>query len=504
MNGIRLLLLIASAGQVAAGSERDFGWQISPEDGVLEYIVQVSPTEASQMQANHLENPSDIPPELVGRARRVVIRIGNDVLPRTPSLAEIAKMPRFNSLSDVASALQPGRIAEVESDAVRNVQGSGPPRLPDLSGFPGTSSSNAIDQASAAARGGAGQSLSDSLSNRFLNDARGSEVPSLNPGTGQGSNLPGATHSGGGLAGAGLPGTGRPGTAAGQTGLSSKFENTGGANAQLPASPQWTNPQGPTQRTADARSSLGAGQAAASLGAGMGQPSYGIPSSQTPTPGFGSTPGVGAGLTGNVAGQAAVGRQNGGLAAGLGGRGYGNAAINARGTRRGNLGYGQGGYGREGYGGEGYSGEGYGSPRAGYGQGGYAGGADGYGAGGYLGVGRRPANRRDRVTQIASNSRLPTGDPARDSLLGDSQTGKSDATTNGGQDSPSDDVGVGTSGNGSQGTGSASPPNSTTAVGLLQIFFLLSLVVNFYLGILIRKLLARYRSLLSNVRGSAA
>ena len=47
-------------------------------------------------------------------------------------------------------------------------------------------------------------------------------------------------------------------------------------------------------------------------------------------------------------------------------------------------------------------------------------------------------------------------------------------------------------------------PPSGTVDGILQVFFLLSLVVNFYLGILIRKLLTRYRSLLMNVRSQTA
>jgi hypothetical protein len=62
------------------------------------------------------------------------------------------------------------------------------------------------------------------------------------------------------------------------------------------------------------------------------------------------------------------------------------------------------------------------------------------------------------------------------------------------------------------GGGVAGTPNSTsggqiTATnvdGILQVLFLLSLVVNFYLGILIRKLLIRYRSLLTNVRSQTA
>jgi hypothetical protein len=37
-----------------------------------------------------------------------------------------------------------------------------------------------------------------------------------------------------------------------------------------------------------------------------------------------------------------------------------------------------------------------------------------------------------------------------------------------------------------------------------QVFLLLSLVVNIYLGILINKLLTRYRSLLANVRSQTA
>ena len=47
-------------------------------------------------------------------------------------------------------------------------------------------------------------------------------------------------------------------------------------------------------------------------------------------------------------------------------------------------------------------------------------------------------------------------------------------------------------------------PTDSNIDGILQVLFLLSLVVNFYLGILIRKLLIRYRSLLTNVRTQTA
>ena len=38
----------------------------------------------------------------------------------------------------------------------------------------------------------------------------------------------------------------------------------------------------------------------------------------------------------------------------------------------------------------------------------------------------------------------------------------------------------------------------------LSVFILISLIVNFYLVVLLRKLLTRYRTLLSNVRSQAA
>ena len=74
MNGIGLLVFVALQGQVAGAAvptaaERDFGWQVG-EDGVLEYIVQVSPAAAQQMQQQRQEKFSNIPPELAGRVGR--------------------------------------------------------------------------------------------------------------------------------------------------------------------------------------------------------------------------------------------------------------------------------------------------------------------------------------------------------------------------------------------------------------------------------------------------
>ena len=102
------ILLVTQAqlgfSQTQADSTRDFGWMIDKEDQALVYIVQVAPGQATQMQLNRLENLSDIPPALVGRATRISVRIGTDRLPRIPSLEEIQKMPRYGTASDVTAA----------------------------------------------------------------------------------------------------------------------------------------------------------------------------------------------------------------------------------------------------------------------------------------------------------------------------------------------------------------------------------------------------------------
>ncbi|MEZ6136921.1 MAG: hypothetical protein R3C53_18660 [Pirellulaceae bacterium] len=64
--------------------------------------------------------------------------------------------------------------------------------------------------------------------------------------------------------------------------------------------------------------------------------------------------------------------------------------------------------------------------------------------------------------------------------------------------SPSDNSG------GTPNAETQTQPRSKAGENFLQVFFLLSLVVNFYLGVLIRKLLMRYRSLLASVRSQTA
>lgn len=510
MNGIGLLVLVAAAGQIS--SNQDFGWQIG-QDGVLEYIVQISPQEAAEMQANHLENPSDIPPQLIGRARRIVVRIGTDPLPQSPSLDEIERrFQRFASPADVQAQLGPGKISDVESDPVVNVQNPNPPPFPNLNApfnsqannslsdmtVPDITSrnpttGNLIDQAGAVAGTGPGTSPSE----RFLAGARDGQstsshdLPSTTPAL---PSFPRTEELSSGVPSTGTnkfentardlaPGAGNNGLS---TGLPDRMEN-------LQGSPNsWQSPQdrlgGPSARTADARNGLPAAGGLAGRNpnydartppslAGRDNTLSGSPVQRTPTPGFGSTPGAFASNRLDPPGHYdQTGR--------VGDSGYARDSRTPNGRALG-------------YGGESFAGRGYG--------GGYAGGS--YGGEGYGAGSRR--NPRYPTGAGAGVQHSSTGSPGTDRIAANTALPPS----NGGSNSS---VNPGTSGTG-QGTSAQSPSDnnpqdplesesrrSNTGQNILQIFFLLSLVVNFYLGMLIRKLLGRYRSLLTSVRGQTA
>ncbi len=141
MNGIGLLVLIVAAGQVTANQprtqNRDWGWEIDTRnaDRALCFIVQLSPTQVAEMQDTGWEYPSDMPAELVGRATRIVFRIGTNLLPQTPSLEEIKQIPRYSTPGDVTAMLGQGRLSDVEPNPLHNVlQDRGTPPLPSFGG----------------------------------------------------------------------------------------------------------------------------------------------------------------------------------------------------------------------------------------------------------------------------------------------------------------------------------------------------------------------------------
>lgn len=158
MNGIGLLVLIAAAAQIGSapqfpgqmsgqlsnqlpaqvpaqlaaqqipqsqptplGPSAEWGWDID-DDNALYYIIQISEVKFKEMQVTGYEFPSDMPPELVGRATRIAVRFGTNLLPQNPSLEELRKIPRVNSPSEVTAQLEPGRFSDVESDKLQQVQ----------------------------------------------------------------------------------------------------------------------------------------------------------------------------------------------------------------------------------------------------------------------------------------------------------------------------------------------------------------------------------------------
>ncbi len=475
MNGIGLLVLIAVAGQVGFPQQqqlsRDYGWEIDTKsgDGALCFIVQVSPEDALRMQTQGLENPADIPEELIGRAKRVAFRIGTAELPQNPSLEVLRTMPRLYAPSDVTAQFDQiqGRMADVERESVVNVQQDrSAPALPNFGGTaspaPVLDPANIIDKAKQGtgslidnlpnlARGtpsapfGSSNALADTYAPRSAPPPNtGSQAPALPSFSGTPSSRFNDQAN-----------TQNPATA------NTAAQNPMGSNLSLPsttggdwrASLENNRTRDETTRTAD-RSSNNYGQGGYNNYAQSNAPGFlpnppsmdrelfGLPTSQTPTPGFGSYPGSNnPGNNGQYAGNSGQGGVNASTAGQLG------------------RGYGTGGYG-----------------------GGYSGGSNFQPGSGYRQTVAPQNVGADPGYRTASNL-----DPTLSQLPPNSNA-KSPADLNTDNDSQAQKAAV----------------FSKTTQGFLQVFLLLSLVVNCYLGYLISKLLTRYRSVLTNLRAQTA
>lgn len=98
MNGLPLLLLATTVGM-------DFGWEPTQENPQkLEYIVQLSPEELQLISKGTEELWSGIPKELNGRIDRIVIRMGRAELPRVPSLEQLRTMAATTSNPSILNA----------------------------------------------------------------------------------------------------------------------------------------------------------------------------------------------------------------------------------------------------------------------------------------------------------------------------------------------------------------------------------------------------------------
>jgi hypothetical protein len=451
MNGIALLVLISLFGQVGQPpyleTERDYGWEVNPNGDVLEYIIQLAPDKVELMQATLQESLSDIPSELVGRATRIVVRIGTDVLPRTPSLAEIGKWPRFGSASDMQAQLdRAGRFSDVEP--IKNVQQSDFPALPTLGGAAGTLSDaaeNLIDRVGSAA------SNLPNVPDRFLESARNGlsgamATPAPNTGATASrfqdtappiGNSPIGNSPMGGLPAGNSPLGNLPSTAP----ASPPPAAAAGANRD------YGNWASPSARTADTRAPATFPSVAPT------DPVSLIPTSPAASNnyGFGKTPsGQMPGRNLNDALQSQLQNQNDPYLNPNGQNNY--AALQSQTTE-----------------------PTYEQWEQWYIQ----------------QYGKLPPTPTGSMAAASSGPQFPTRVATKNSGLatntGNSTPSASDADE-GDKKAPEGDT-----------TATAGAPDN-----ILLVFFLLSLIVNCYLGGLIRKLLTRYRSLLSNVRSQTA
>lgn len=465
MNGIALLVLVLAAGQVTAApaktQNRDWGWEVDKE-GVLCYIVQLSPQKVAEMQDTGWEYPSDMPEELVGRATRVVIRIGTALLPQSPSLEELKQMPRIHAPGEVTAQLGPGRISDVESTPLYNVQQERTtPALPSIGGGGGGSPAP-LDPAGNLAN--QAQQASEALAEKMRNLVRG--TPEIPGGLSQTTTLPPGGSSTAaandspplpGFPGAGLPNKFNTPTA-GNTdprATAATGENAGGWQS----APQGTqSPQNYDERTRGDMARLddnrnpgsspagnyqqprgGYGQEAYNGGyvdprdpAALGREMFnGLPNRQTPVGSFGSFNG------GNPGNYVSAGQPNG--------------------------------YGREMYGTPGYNNPNLYPPSG-------------------LPPGGTAVYPTDPATRLANNPAAAGGGTGNLP----STTAAPAATT------PAPPPATEST---TAGGGSRLPTEKSPSQNILPVFFLLSLVVNLYLGWLISKLLKRYRALLASMRG---
>ena len=134
MNGFTLLVLLAATGQIGSEPQRDYGWQIHPTDGKLEYIIQISPKDVRYMVEAGKEKPSStVPPEIAARLTRIVVRISDEPIVSTP-IEEVRRLPVVTTavLANIEADAGRGRFSDLESATqgdVRNVSGGITPPL---------------------------------------------------------------------------------------------------------------------------------------------------------------------------------------------------------------------------------------------------------------------------------------------------------------------------------------------------------------------------------------
>ncbi len=136
MNGIGLVLLAAVVSQTpsAPSGGTSYGWTV--EGNKLTYILQLSPELVEQSRVRPLPITSDLPKELEGLVSRIMVVVGKNELPRDPPLEKLNQLfPRFRPdssnekpLVPANSSLSDARFKDVEPE-LYPVAGTNPPLL---------------------------------------------------------------------------------------------------------------------------------------------------------------------------------------------------------------------------------------------------------------------------------------------------------------------------------------------------------------------------------------
>lgn len=474
MNGLPLLLLASTVGM-------DFGWQPAVDNpNMLEYIIQLSPEEVQLLNSGKEELFSGIPQELKGRIDRVVIRMGREKLPQEPSLEKLRTMaavggnPSILNAGGSAAGTSLGAPPTLGNAPPLGAQGGlatiDPPRtLPSFgSGSPApappiTYSGNYDALASGAfedlLRRGTmppntlAPSNSTSIVERMSDNGGIPAVPVNQTGAGgAGSTLPTDPRSS--FAGGGFSGGNAPTTPPSNSnifpreGAGTGFVGASGANTPAAAN----NPILPA----------GNGQGTTLPAGGWG--------STAANPPRGTNTGAPVGFNNNSVAGNSLGNNPSLLAQGNGGN-FGNPPVTMA-SNQGNFGGAPANYPP--------TGSNMGTGNLGNGN---TGGFVASGNGGNSG--RLPSgggsNFSTSPTLVASSN--PSGSLGASSSFEDEDVSPSEKTEAGDETETS--------------------ISASNWEKVLQILFILSVVLNFYLGVHLHKLLLRYRTLLSSVRASA-
>lgn len=473
MNGLPLLLLATTVGM-------DFGWQPAVDNpNMLEYIIQLSPEEVQLLNSGKEELFSGIPQELKGRIDRVVIRMGREKLPQEPSLEKLRTMAAVGGNPSIlnaggSAAGTPLAAPSIASSSPLSSAGGlatiDPPRT-----LPSFGSSGSPAPAPPITYNGNYDVLGSGAYEDLLR--RGTMPPNTLPDVGNASNIADNT----GIPAVPVNQLGNGGTGTLPTDPRTTFSGAGtGGFANVPTTPPSNNPailprdnagagfvpQGGMAGTAGGNLLPGGNNGGSTLPAGGWGSANNTASGANPP--RGTATGAPVGFNNNSMAGNTLGNNPNILPSGNGSN-FNNAPV----TMASNTG--------------GYTGGGAQYPPTGGNVGGTSTGAGFGGAGNTNQPTRLPPGGN---TQFGTNPTLIASSSSGNNAQGASSSFEDDELSPSEKKDATEDAEV-------------AAVSASNWEKVLQILFILSVVLNFYLGVHLHKLLLRYRTLLSSVRASA-